>query len=103
MSASMLGLIIAAAAAPADSVVRGMDIAQTNCATCHAIGAAGASPYPAAPPFRTLHEKYDTGGLAEALAEGIAVGHDGARQMPEFVLTPEQIDDLLAYIGSLPE
>ena len=36
--------------------------------------------------------------LAEALAEGIMTAHP---QMPVFTFTPEQIDDLLAYLDSL--
>jgi mono/diheme cytochrome c family protein len=72
-----------------------------NCATCHAVGRGGRSPYAPAPPFRTLHEKYDVSGLAEALAEGIVVGHTGPRQMPRFVLEPDQIDDVIAYLKSL--
>jgi cytochrome c len=82
-------------------IERGRTLAQRNCATCHAIGRTGSSPYSPAPPFRTLHERYDVEALAEALAEGIVVGHGGARQMPQFVLTPAQIDDLLAYLKSL--
>jgi mono/diheme cytochrome c family protein len=78
----------------------GRAFAQKNCSTCHAVGAKGTSPYAPAPPLRTLHEKYDVEGLAEAFAEGILVGHKGPKQMPEFVLTPEEIDDLLAYLKS---
>jgi mono/diheme cytochrome c family protein len=48
-----------------------------------------------------LPAKYDVEGLAEALAEGIIVGNTGERQMPEFVLSPEEIDDLIAYLKSL--
>jgi hypothetical protein len=29
------------------------------------------------------------------------VGHGGARQMPQFVLSPGEIDDRLAYLMSL--
>ena len=82
-------------------IERGRALAERNCATCHAVGRTGSSPYEPAPPFRTLHERYDVEALAEALAEGIVVGHGGARQMPRFVLTPPQIDDLLAYLKSL--
>src|SRR6185503_13054058 len=81
-------------------VQRGRAIAERNCATCHAVGRTGPSPYAAAPPFRTLHERYDVEALAEAFAEGIVVGHGGARQMPQFRLEPPQIDDLLAYLKS---
>ena len=81
--------------------VKGRAFAQVNCSGCHAIGATGTSPYPPAPPFRTLSQKYDVEGLAEAFAEGILVGHKGQKQMPEFVLTTNQIDDLLAYLKTL--
>jgi cytochrome c len=80
---------------------RGRSIAEANCATCHAIGLTGASPYLRAPPFRTLHTRYPVEGLAEALAEGISVGHTGERQMPEFVLSPEEIDDFLSFLKTL--
>ena len=83
------------------NVERGHDFARLHCATCHAVEKKGGSPYGPAPAFRTLHEKYDVEGLAEALAEGIVVGHDGPRQMPEFVLQPDEIDDLIAYLKSL--
>jgi mono/diheme cytochrome c family protein len=91
------------AAAPVSSleIERGRAYAQRHCATCHAIGPTGSSPYAAAPPFRTLHERYDVEALAEALAEGMIVGHGGARQMPQFTLSPAEIDDLLAYLKSL--
>ena len=101
---AVAGLIAGSALAldpePGD-VERGHDFAKANCATCHAVEKTGTSPYKPAPPFRTLHLKYDVEGLAEALAEGIVVGHDGPRQMPEFVLEPDEIDDLLAYLKSL--
>jgi mono/diheme cytochrome c family protein len=101
--AVLLGVEIAAAvSAPLSyEVERGRAFAQRHCATCHAIGRTGSSPYAPAPPFRTLHERYDVEALAEALAEGIVVGHGGARQMPQFVLSPAEIDDLLAYLKSL--
>src|SRR5262245_34281569 len=100
------GVILAVGAVHAGPVStkeieRGHAYAQLHCATCHAIGRTGSSPYSPAPPFRTLHERYDVEALAEALAEGMVVGHTGARQMPQFVLSPREIDDLLAYLKSL--
>lgn len=83
------------------NVAEGRAFAQENCSACHAVGPTGTSPYPPAPPFRTLHQKYDVEGLAEAFAEGILVGHKGEKQMPEFVMTADQIDDLIAYLKSL--
>ncbi len=78
----------------------GRRFAEERCSSCHAVGPTDASPYAAAPPLRTLHEKYDVEGLAEAFAEGILVGHRGEKQMPEFVLTPAEIDNLIAYLKS---
>jgi mono/diheme cytochrome c family protein len=82
-------------------IAKGRAFAEAHCSRCHAIGPTGTSPYAPAPPFRTLHLKYDVEGLAEAFAEGILVGHKGEKQMPEFVMTPDEIDDLLAYLKSL--
>jgi cytochrome c len=91
-------------AAPAEAAgdrSRGERFARENCSTCHAVGIAGISPYEPAPAFRTLHQRYNVEGLAEALAEGIAVGNTGSRQMPMFVLSVDEIEDLLAYLKSL--
>ena len=94
-------LAVAAPAVAAGNKARGDFYARENCSTCHAVGPVGVSPYPLAPPFRSLHQKYDVEGLAEALAEGIAVGNTGARQMPMFVLSVTEIEDLIAYLKSL--
>jgi len=83
------------------NVKRGQTFAEEHCATCHAVGRGGSSPYAPAPPFRTLHLKYDVADLAEAFAEGIIVSHNGPRQMPQFMLSPAEIDDLIAYLKSL--
>lgn len=80
---------------------RGRAFVKDHCSSCHAVGRLGRSPYPPAPPLRTLNAKYDVEGLAEAFAEGIIVGHKGGKQMPEFVLQPGEIDDLIAYLKSL--
>ena len=59
-----------------------------------------------APAFRRLGERYPPGALAEAFAEGVIVGHPA---MPEFELTPEEIENLVAYMewiqagGSVPQ
>ena len=92
----------AARAEPGDTA-RGYALVEARCSGCHAVGRTGASPYPAAPPLRTLPAKYDVEGLAEAFAEGILVFHKGEKQMPEFQLPPEEIDDLIVYLKSLKE
>ena len=102
---AIVGVVCAATAGrahAADPVPVGLAYVQAHCAVCHATGRSGTSPNPDAPPFRTLHERYDVEGLAEALAEGIVVGHRGA-QMPRFVLNPAQIDAVIAYLKSLEQ
>ena len=79
---------------------RGFAIVQTNCARCHAVERVGSSPLPAAPPFRTLHERYPVEALQESLAEGIVTGHPG---MLEFRFDPEQVGDVIAYLKSLEQ
>ncbi|MBI1384636.1 MAG: c-type cytochrome [Rhizobiales bacterium] len=81
-----------------DAVERGRLLVEERCARCHAVGRDGASPFPEAPPFHEIVARYPVEGLAEAFAEGITVGHPA---MPEFVLPPEEITDLLTYLDDL--
>jgi mono/diheme cytochrome c family protein len=96
---AVLGLAAVSPAADAGPLQdRGRAIAEAKCARCHAVRARGDSPVKPAPPFRTLPQRYPVENLAEALAEGIFVGH---AMMPEFRFDPPEIDALLAYIESL--
>jgi cytochrome c len=79
-------------------VARGQALVEANCARCHGIGRTDKSRHPDAPAFRTLSKRYPLEALEEALAEGISTGHP---DMPEFIATQEQIEAILAYIGSL--
>ena len=76
----------------------GRALAETHCATCHAIGKRGQSPNQKAPGFATLAQRYPLDNLAEAFSEGILVGHG---PMPEFQFEPDQIDGLIAYLRSI--
>ena len=89
---------LAGAATAEGNLTVGKALVEANCARCHAIGATDTSSHPDAPAFRTLSQRYPIDELAEALAEGISTGHP---DMPEFVASPDQIDAILAYIGSL--
>ena len=82
----------------ADDVAAGRALAENRCSRCHAVGPSGSSPLPAAPPFRTLHERYPVENLGEALGEGIFVGHS---PMPILTFSPPEIAELLAYLQSL--
>ncbi|MCB1502671.1 MAG: cytochrome c [Bauldia sp.] len=90
----------AGAQALSPAAQRGLVFVQTNCSMCHAVGHFGDSPLALAPPFRTLHERYPVEDLAEALAEGITVGHP---TMPQFKLDPAQIDDVISYLQTLEQ
>ena len=96
--AAGLGLAYPTATAADEALAeRGRIIADTYCSECHATGAAGESPMPEAPPLRTFQERWPVEHLAEALAEGIMVGHE---DMPEFRMTTSEIDAFLAYLDS---
>jgi len=90
-------LLAASPALAAPKHDAGRKIAE-QCMSCHAIGPKGASPHRKAPPFRTLARKYPLDHLQEGFAEGIVVGHS---EMPNFRLTPEQIDAFLRYLKSI--
>ena len=101
----LLPILVTAAAAllgvtsgHAANVKRGGTIAEQRCAACHAIGPRGASPNIKAPTFRRIANQWPVEQLQEAFAEGIMTGHG---PMPEFTFSPDDIDDLLAYLGKL--
>lgn len=105
--AEVAGLLAAVTCLPSVShaqgdVAGGRGIAQNHCARCHAIAGPGPSPVYPAPPFSGFARKWPIEYLAEALAEGIVTGH-GPVLMPVFVFTPEEIDDLLAYLDSVQQ
>jgi len=85
---------------PADpgASARGRLLVETRCSTCHAVGAVGESPNPAAPPLRHLGTQYPVSYLQEAFAEGITNGHPA---MPEITLEDSEIRDLIAYLESV--
>lgn len=75
----------------------GRDIAEAQCAACHAVGTYGVSPNPAAPVFRTLLSRYHADVLEQELIEGIQVAHP----MPEFQFNPQGADALIAFLHSV--
>lgn len=77
---------------------RGAVLAQTRCASCHATGASDSSPMLAAPPFRSLSQRYPVTDLQEALAEGLVTAHPA---MPQITMEEADIADLIAYLDSV--
>jgi mono/diheme cytochrome c family protein len=87
------------AAQDADLVTRhGRTLLAKNCARCHAVDRARASPHRQAPPFRLLGRRYPIESLAEALAEGLITGHP---DMPEFVFQVRDVEAIMAYLQSI--
>jgi mono/diheme cytochrome c family protein len=84
----------------AERARRAQELLNANCSRCHAIGRTGASAHAAAPAFRTLSRRYSIGELAEALAEGLSVGHP---DMPEFVFEPQDVGAIIDYLESIQE
>ncbi len=99
LSLILLMTFVPPAARAADTQeARGESIVAVYCASCHAIGKTGDSPHIVAPAFRDLHLRYDVGDLEEGLVEGLVSGHP---DMPEFSFSPEEADDIIAYLRSL--
>ena len=80
------------------SIRRGKAFVVENCAGCHSVGAYGESPNKDAPAFRTVLQRYAAASLEESLAEGIMTGHP---EMPQFVLDPDEISDVVAYLDAV--
>ena len=81
-----------------ESASRGRAIAIIGCASCHAIDAAGASPFSEAPPFRDIVRRRSLDDLETAFGSGLVTTHPA---MPPYVFRAAEIDDLIAYFGAL--
>lgn len=79
------------------TVASGRAVAETRCASCHAIGNHGESTVRAAPPFRYILDRYSAASLETDLSEGIRVAH----AMPTFNFDPKEADALIAYLRSI--
>ena len=79
-------------------VEAGRQIAQKECAQCHAIARTGASPNPEAPPLRNVLAVNDADSLAYRFIEAMRVGHDA---MPLFDFDVKAADALIAYIATI--
>lgn len=86
--------------AQTEAVRAGSALVSENCAPCHALEGDGPSPVSDAPVFSRLSERYPVEYLAEALAEGILVGHPEVA-MPEFVFMADEVTAIIAYLNSI--
>ncbi len=81
-------------------VAAGRRLAQRECSGCHATATAGESRNASAPPLRALAERYPGSLLVDAFPQRMKVGHPA---MPEFRLSPSDVDALLSYLLSIQE
>lgn len=97
LSGAMAPGLSVAMAQSADSSA-GARLAQETCASCHAIGAdpAAKSPDTKAPPFLAVAKMPSTTELS--IKVFLRSSH---RNMPNFILSSEEIDAIAAYILSL--
>ena len=93
-----LGSLDALSAESERRITQGKALVEANCARCHAVGTAGASPNAKAPEFRSLHKRHPLLALREPLTRGIVNPHD---TMPRFAVTDADIDSIVAYINNL--
>ena len=82
----------------AEAASRGQAIVVVGCVGCHAINATGPSVLAAAPPFRDIVRRRSLDDLETSFALGLVTTHPA---MPAYVFRASEIDDLIAYLGSL--
>ena len=83
----------------AGSVQRGLRLARNTCADCHlVVKEAGRSALPQAPTFGTI--AMTPGLTSAALTAMLQTSH---RTMPNIVINPDDVADIVAYILSLKE
>ena len=78
---------------------RGKMLLQRLCSRCHAIGTAGASPHPDAPPFRTFGDQklYDDD-FAQRLQTGLSTIH---KEMPSFQFDRRNAEAAVSYLRAI--
>jgi mono/diheme cytochrome c family protein len=81
-----------------EMITSGRLVAQSACASCHAIDEVSESPNRSAPPLRDVIAIYDPDLLAYRLIESMRVGHD---EMPLFDFDVKSADALIAYLKSI--
>jgi len=74
----------------------GLAVAQNLCAECHGVQKGQASPNASAPTFATIANV--PGMTATALSAALQTSH---RTMPNIVLAPDEMRDVIVYIQSL--
>jgi mono/diheme cytochrome c family protein len=78
----------------------GKEVAQSLCASCHAIGPADASPNAGAPPLRHVLANYHPERLAKDLDRAVSISH---LRMPTFYFGEHHAADVVAYLKTIQQ
>jgi mono/diheme cytochrome c family protein len=78
----------------------GYAVAQSLCASCHAIEALGASPNAGAPPLRYVLANYAPDNLVRDLEHAVSINH---LRMPTFYFGERHPADLVAYLKQIQQ
>lgn len=93
-----LGVEDAVTAETDQRIHQGELLAQEHCSTCHAVGNVELSPDKNAPPFRSINRRRPLYWLRAPVTQSVFATHE---KMPEFSLTFDELDKVVAYINSL--
>jgi nitric oxide reductase subunit C len=87
---------VAGAGGPAAAALASPEVFQQVCSACHSVGGWGGKIGPA---LDGVADRYDEDYLRRWLEDPLAVKADS--RMPKLKLTPEQLDELVAYLSTL--
>lgn len=80
-------------------VREGEALARKNCGGCHGVGSKGFSVNKDAPEFRNIYRRHSLFQLRQPITRAVIATHN---QMPEFQLSNDEMNAIVAYINSLP-
>jgi cytochrome c len=81
--------------------IEGVALVRENCRPCHAVGRSDVSYMTAAPPFRTISERYSLDDLANTMESGRFF--ERHPQMPNFVMDRATARAIINYLRSIQD
>lgn len=93
-----LGALPAIAIKTEKHIREGEALAAKNCGGCHGVAASGFSPNKDAIEFRNIYRRHALFELRQPITRAVMATHE---QMPQFQLSADEINAIVAYINSL--